>query len=294
MNGSEGSAESFRNLMKSISSQIKLSQDTESKKWFVRINNVASKDIKHKKDDMVNYSRTQSYDLLWIQTEDGLFDFSEAPLERLDDFIGNPEHICFPPISTLRDGFMKSVENSLQLVNSVDVLFSSDRTHSYLGLMSFLLLSSIEEIGKAHMIAMAAKEAAKKKWKTAMIRGLKKHPMKFNIAGKQLKPFAEQLDLLNQATLLHELCAKIEGEPDGVFGKRHREYGLYVGYSPTGKRWRTFQSQYEQTLVSPFSENEITSWICLLKTACNTLLQEARSKPLHEVTELKDVMVWLR
>lgn len=47
---------------------------------------------------------------------------------------------------------MLSLENSLQLTESVDVLFASKSARPYLGLMSFLLLTSVEEVGKACMI----------------------------------------------------------------------------------------------------------------------------------------------
>lgn len=289
MNGPQRDAEDFHRLITSAGIQTNLTHDSESGKWFVAAHNVSDKALKQKKGDISTFSTDHSYDHLSIQTIDSMFDFSEAPLECLDEFLANPRYICFPPISTLSDGLTKSLEASLQLANSVDILFHSQKDTRDLGLMSFLLLTSLEEIGKACMIVAAAKEAERKGWRTAVIRGLRSHSKKFSIAGKQLKPLAVQLNLVDQATFLHELGAKIEGEPDGVFGKWHREYGLYVGYSAQGKRWRTFQTQYEQSLVSDFSEDKIESWISLLRTACGALSRGTKNKPLHQVRELKDM-----
>jgi AbiV family abortive infection protein len=275
--------------MTSAGIQANLTHDSESGKWRVVANNVSDKTLKQEKSDISTFSAAHSYDHLSIQTIDDMFDFSEAPLECLDEFPGNPRDICFPPVSTLSDGLTKSLENSLQLANSVDILFHSQKGTRNLGLMNFLLLTSLEEIGKACMILAAAKEAERKGWKTGVIRGLRKHSKKFSIAGKQLKALAVQLNLFDHAAYLHDLAAKIPGEADGVFGKWHREYGLYVGYSAHGKRWRTPQTQYAQSLVSGLQENTIESWVSLLKTACDAFSQESKNKPLHQVRELKDI-----
>jgi len=208
MNGPQRDAEDFHRLITSAGIQTNLTHDSESGKWFVAAHNVSDKALKQKKGDISTFSTDHSYDHLSIQTIDSMFDFSEAPLECLDEFLANPRYICFPPISTLSDGLTKSLEASLQLANSVDILFHSQKDTRDLGLMSFLLLTSLEEIGKACMIVAAAKEAERKGWRTAVIRGLRSHSKKFSIAGKQLKPLAVQLNLVDQATFLHELGAK--------------------------------------------------------------------------------------
>lgn len=78
---------------------------------------------------------------------------------------------------------------------------------------------------------------------------------------------------------LHMLGMTSEGMKDGQFGEDHREYGLYVGYVPDTKRWWTFRSQYESTLVSDFREGNIESWTRLLKIACNALRRKLRANP---------------
>jgi len=289
MKGGQREAETLHQVMKSIGIRAELRPDSESEKWRVTAHEVCSKLLIEKTEDVIAYSKTHSYDLLRIEAIDGSFDFSEAPLEHLRVFLANPRYICFPPTATLHDGLMLSLENSLQLTESVDVLFASKSARPYLGLMSFLLLSSVEEIGKACMIVAAAREAARKRWKTAVIRGLKDHATKFHIAGKQLKPVAMESHLDSLVLFLHMLGMTREGMKDGQFGEDHREYGLYVGYEPHTKRWRTFRLQYESTLASDFREGNTESWTCLLKIACNALREEAQGKPVHEMRDLKEM-----
>jgi hypothetical protein len=168
MNGGEREAKQLKDLLLSFGIQeeakpgprVHMSQDeSDPKKWYVSAGDLRHSDLTRVKVDLLKYSKICICSHLSVQTEDDMFDLLEVPEEYLDDFLNNPREMIFPPVATLPDGIQKCLHNALRLCDSIETLLASGQD---LGHASFLLLTSLEELGKACMILEMAKAAKKK------------------------------------------------------------------------------------------------------------------------------------
>lgn len=293
MKGGQAEAEQLKDLVKSfgIREGVKCGprvacfpDPSNPSRWVVSAGDLLKEKMKEIADRLLTYSKSSSYDLLTVWTDTALFDFSEAPLKELHGFIGDPGSVVFPPEGTLRDGMRKCLENAGRLADDVETLLSAERDPGH---ASFLLLASIEEVGKACMIHEAAKEAGK----VAVIREYRNHKKKLCKAAQQLKEFKLNTGFMlsSQAgILLHNLSDEVTFGKWESFGTIRRGYNLYVNYFPHSKDWKSFKDMSDP-LTEDFTPNNIKTFVNLIRKACEALLKEIEHKSLRDATELKDL-----
>jgi AbiV family abortive infection protein len=249
--------------------------DSNLEKWHISAGEIPSNLLKKRKMELLNYSKSHCCEYLSIETDDDMFDLSEAPEECLSSYLENPRSMIFPPVATLSDGIKKCLQNALRLCDSASTLLPCEEV---LGHTSFLLLTAVEELGKACMIHAAAEEAESKGRKTAIIRGFRDHSKKLCLGADWLKRTAihTQFPLAYQSGSL--LSILDEGSPDlglkpGSLGSLHREYGLYVNYFSHAKKWASFKDKYDP-LATAFSKTSVQDVVDLLRAGCNAFLQK--------------------
>lgn len=251
------------------------------------------------RDKLVQNWRSHSYAHLSVWTDDYLFDFSDMPAELLDSlldgFLRDPRRKIFPPFSTLSDGCGLCLQNSLALIDDAQELLKQ-RNEKDLGPATFLLVTAIEEFGKALIIRTAAKEASDNKHKIAIIDtrdGFRDHSEKVGVASEQLKCIAinGHIEFTDLLTLLDPFAM---GETDlevkrGSLGSVHREYGLYVNYSTHSKTWWSYKKHWDP-LTSIFTKRNMEDLVKLLKISCDAFMHEIQQKSIDEVREPKEIL----
>jgi len=273
--------------------RVHMTQDkSDPKKWYVSAVDLRRSDVRRVKGGLLKYSKTCTCSHLSVQTEDDMFDLLEVPEKYLEGFVKDPREMIFPPVATLPDGIKKCLQNALRLCDSVDALLASGQD---LGHASFLLLTSLEELGKACMILQMGKEAKKKESDIAVVRQFRDHSEKLWRAGIQLKEIAVEtqphtfLDL--EEILLtvwqSDESARFMGIERGSLASIHREYGLYVNYFSHSKTWGAFKDRFDQ-FTAIFTHDGIKSTIELVRKACCRFLNDVETKQL-DAREPKDL-----
>ena len=265
--------------------RVHMNQDeSDPKKWYVSAVDLRGSDVRRVKGDLLKYSKTCTCSHLSVQTDDDMFDLLEVPEEYLDGFVENPRGMNFPPVATLPDGIKKCLQNALRLCDSVDALLASGQD---LGHASFLLLTSMEELGKACMILEMGKEAKKMGRKVAIIRQLRDHPEKLWRAGIQLKEVAVEtqphtfpdFEEILLAVWQSDESARFMGIKRGFLASIHREYGLYVNYFSHSKTWGAFRDQFDR-FRAIFTLEGIKGMIELVRNTCSRFLNDVETKQL--------------
>jgi len=317
----KGSCENARDFEKVIlpwGNLVDVHRDTSIPEvWHAIANDVSGKTIRERKDDLKKYRIANPNVTLWITAkhQDDLFDFAEAPFEKLDKFLENPRRWIFPPLSILPDGCKKCFENALDLATSAENLLGQHNILKHH--VAFFLVTALEEFGKGLLILKEGKDA---KEPAVAMSSFRSHYEKFEEMSKQLagerqagltptsygrkkavwdclvehlqasgRPDALKLSDPDILIILRRMRHPKEFYREETLGKiKHpgeiyREQTLYVDYVGSSKSWSYPQTQW--------SERQLAIMAKLLKMCCRIMINEIDAKErIEDVRGILDLV----
>lgn len=297
--------------------RVNIDRDPSNPKLGYAIaNQISRKQISNRKHELIKYWEANHDITLWIAVEyqDHLFDFADAPLDKLDEFLENPKRLIFPSLEILPDGCKRCFQNALDLVTSAESLLK--QKNILMHHVEFFILTAIEEFGKGLLILKQGKIEMKSGKSTATMSFFRSHREKFDEASRQLAG-EQQAGLIGRKKAAWDCLVEhlqASGRPDalslsdpdildlllrmrdkeffrelfGITGIRHtgetyREQTLYVEYLGRSKSWNNPQTQR--------SERDLVILGKHLRMYCEVMIREIGTKDrIDKVRDIQEVL----
>jgi len=306
--GSYENAQDFQKIILPCGNRVNVVEDTSNPEvWHAIANDISGKIIRGKKDDLRKYwiANPKLTLLIAAKHQDDLFDFADAPFEKLEEFLENPKRWIFPPLSILPDGCKKCFQNALDFTTSAENLLGQRNILKHH--VAFFLVTALEEFGKGLLILKEGTNAKKAGKNAAVMSSFRSHYEKFEEMSKQLageiqrvggmygrkkgawdylvehlqasgRPDALELSDPDILIILRRMRHPKEFYREEVKmkhpGEIYREQTLYVDYAGSSKSWSYPQTQW--------SERQLGILAKLLKICCKIMIKEINAKERFE------------